>query len=74
MGNLPLILIAIAIICIGVLGFLEIKTLHKLNVITNKLDELNENISKKPEKLENTEQSQPRMMHQDKYHHIYSIK
>ena len=42
MGNLPLILIAIAIICISVLGFRDKKTLHKKCKITNKLDELNE--------------------------------
>ena len=65
MGNLPLIMIAIAIICIGVLGFLEMKKLYiKLNVITNKLDELNETISKAPEKTEEKPtQAQPRMIH-----------
>ena len=65
MGNLPLIMIAISIICIGVLGFLEMKKLYiKLNVITNKLDELNETISKAPEKTEETPtQTQPRMIH-----------
>ena len=46
----------------GVLGFLEMKKLYiKLNVITNKLDEINEIISKEPEKTEETpKQSQPK--------------
>ena len=43
-NNLPLIIISLAIVVIGVLGFLEFKKLFiKLNMISTKLDEITEN-------------------------------
>ena len=46
MSNLPLILTLLSVISIGILGFLEMKKLYtKLNVITNKIDDINENIN-----------------------------
>ena len=47
-SNLPMILIAIAIICMGVLGYFEIKKLYlKLSEIDTKLEEINESFKKK---------------------------
>ena len=51
MSNLPLILTLLSVISIGILGFLEMKKLYtKLNVITNKIDDINENINTVKEK------------------------
>lgn len=48
-SNLPMILIAIAIICMGVLGYFEIKKLYlKLSEIDTKLDEITESLTKRP--------------------------
>ena len=48
MSNLPMILTLISVICMGILGFLEMKKLYvKLNIITNKIDEINENVNEK---------------------------
>lgn len=45
LGNLPLILIAITLICLGVLGFFEFKKIFvKLNILSSKIDELNEKL------------------------------
>ena len=42
-NNLPLIIISIAIVALGVLGFLEFKKLYvKLNMISTKIDEIND--------------------------------
>ena len=47
-SNLPMILIAIAIICMGVLGYFEIKKLYlKLSEIDTKLDEITDSVGKK---------------------------
>ena len=47
LGSLPLMLISIILICLGVLGFFEFKKIFvKLNILSSKLDELNENIFK----------------------------
>jgi len=49
-NNLPLIIISIAIIVLGVLGYLEFKKLFvKLNMISTKLDEMTEN--REPQKV-----------------------
>lgn len=48
-SNLPMILVAIAVICIGVLGYFEIKKLYlKLSEIDTKLDEITESLAKRP--------------------------
>ena len=47
-SNLPMILIAIAVMCIGVLGYFEIKKLYlKLSEIDTKLDDINESLNKR---------------------------
>jgi hypothetical protein len=51
-NNLPLIIISIAIVALGVLGFLEFKKLYvKLNMISTKIDEINDNFNQEPKEI-----------------------
>ncbi len=66
-SNLPMILIAIAIICMGVLGYFEIKKLYlKLSEIDTKLDEITESLTKRqiPQQMPSGQQIPPHILEQ----------
>jgi len=66
-SNLPIILIAIAIICMGVLGYFEIKKLYlKLSEIDAKLDEITESLTKRqiPQQMPSGQQIPPHILEQ----------
>jgi len=64
-NNLPLIIISIAIVALGVLGFLEFKKLYvKLNMISTKIDEINDNLNQGPKEIHSNQIPPPHIQQQ----------